>query len=101
MDMAAHDGRHFFFSLFPQSFVPLFVPAPSGTLWAQKPPGGPWLLPLVRDKGCWGGRSPRGMEKKVRHLLPTALCLPVGRPQGRMEGRKKGRKGKREGKEEG
>lgn len=40
-----------------------------------------WALAaaLVRDKGCWGGRTPGGMEKKVGHLLPTALSLPVGR----------------------
>lgn len=54
----------------------------------------PLAASLVRDKGCWGGRSPERMEK-VGHLLPTALSFPVGGSKERgREGRKEvGKKG--------
>lgn len=59
----------------------------------------PLAASLVRNTGCWGGRSHKGMEK-VGHLLPAALSLPVGGSkerwrEGRKEGGKKGQDGRK------
>lgn len=60
---------------------------------------------LVRDKGCWGGRSPGGGDEGGTSPANCAeLLSPCGeaaRKEGGREEGKEERKGRREGKEEG